>query len=769
MRTSFLFLLAAILIAGSSCRRQNDDQDTGDKVLSWDFPLERPHEGILLGNGTQGLMVWGGGNRLVLTVSRAGFWDHRGSVEFATETTYRLVKWYLQTKNEERLRQVFHMDENSSSPVHPHQIGGGRVNIEFPSEWELIRGDLNLSKGDITLLIRNDEGKERTIRIVQDPESELSFLVLPRILSNSTGIALESAWEFNRETFAQQGISSPVRWKTDFGEGFCQFLPDDKPLALGWKKKEETIIIATALARNAPVMVKEKLETADFHASEKAAISWWKAYWAAVPSISLPDPVLQEIADYGLYKQACTTAPQGVPCTLQGPFMEIYQLPPWSNDYHFNINAEMIYWPALASNRTSHLEPLWKMLWSWMPEMKTNAAHFFENDSALTIPHAVDDRGNIPGVFWTGMIDHASTAWMAQLAWLNYRYTMDRQILDTLALPLMKGAFEGYWSMLDKIPLWGGGYRYSLAVSVSPEFRGSSMDAWGRDASFQLAAVHMLTGILQQAAEIRGEEPDPRWKDVEEHLPMFAVVTGPESPEYPAQQVQRIGLWDGLDLPASHRHHSHLASIYPFSTVDPADTLYAEIIDASIRHWIREGSGNWSGWCIPWASVIHSRTGNSEAAVGWLHYWKEHYTNNGRGTLHDADYPGFSMITSPCWEKTESEMHEIMQLDGGFGALNAVLELLVSNRQGKIYVLPDLHRDWKDLSFTGVLAEGAFLIDAKVENGRITMIRVKSLKGGELKLVPGIRENFLLNGQSFNGEVVRKDMKTGEVLEIRAL
>jgi hypothetical protein len=49
--------------------------------LSWSFPLPRPHCGIALGNGTQGVLVWGD-EFLCLTVARAGFWDHRGGKEF---------------------------------------------------------------------------------------------------------------------------------------------------------------------------------------------------------------------------------------------------------------------------------------------------------------------------------------------------------------------------------------------------------------------------------------------------------------------------------------------------------------------------------------------------------------------------------------------------------------------------------------------------------------------------------------------------------------
>ena len=80
----------------------------------------------------------------------------------------------------------------------------------------------------------------------------------------------------------------------------------------------------------------------------------------------MPNPFLQDIVNYGLYKQAIATPEHGIACSLQGPFNEEYQLPPWSNDYHFNINIEMIYLPSLATNQADHMKPLWDMLMKMM-------------------------------------------------------------------------------------------------------------------------------------------------------------------------------------------------------------------------------------------------------------------------------------------------------------------------------------------------------------------------------------------------------------------
>jgi|GEM_PF-5445620 len=40
-------------------------------IQVWHFPLSRPHTGVVLGNGVQGLMVWGE-ETVCISVGRAG-------------------------------------------------------------------------------------------------------------------------------------------------------------------------------------------------------------------------------------------------------------------------------------------------------------------------------------------------------------------------------------------------------------------------------------------------------------------------------------------------------------------------------------------------------------------------------------------------------------------------------------------------------------------------------------------------------------------------
>ncbi|MCX7003293.1 MAG: hypothetical protein NTV22_08480 [bacterium] len=737
----------------------------GLKTLYWDFPLPRTHTGIVLGNGVQGLMIWGDAT-LNLTVGRAGFWDHRGGHALPARATYPKVRRLLEAGDELGIRALFEMPPaDAARAPRPHQLGGGRLELTFSDGFKPYRAAVYPRAAMIKIELRNADNQVAHVRIRQAVDAELAWVTFDLRRCTTVRVRAVPAWQFLQETLARHGVRPPELWRGAHCGGFCQTLPEDAPLAMAWEQHGGQIVIATALGADAAAVARTRAHTADVPAATRTARVWWTRYWQDVPRLNLPDAALQHAYDYGIYKQACLTPPQGIAATLQGPFMEEYQLPPWSNDYHFNINVEMIYWPCLATNRLEHLQPLWNLLRTWLPAMRANGERFFGAPGALMLPHAVDDRGQVVGAFWAGTIDHACTAWMALLAWLHYRHGMDERVLRETAWPLLVGAFNGFWAMLEEVKE-GGHRRLSLPVSVSPEYNGSGMDAWGRDASFQLAALHAVVAVMPRAAAVLGEKADPRWRAVREQLPPYTVCAVPQHPG-----EQRIALWHGQDLAGSHRHHSHLASMYPFCTIEPLDEQHRAIVARSLNHWTAMGPGAWTGWCLPWAATICARCGLVDAAVTWLQFWKNNFTNVGHGTLHNADFPGCTAwddgaLWQPGFQKVQP-FPEVMQMDAGMGAVTAILELLVQCCGEEIRVLPRLPKGWHTLAFDGIRTEGAFLVGATVEDGRVVEVRVTSLAGAPLRLRHGLRGAWTVDGQIQRGALLVTPTKKNQALRLR--
>ena len=734
------------------------------RTLNWHFPLPRTHTGILLGNGTQGLMVWGV-DSLNITVARAGFWDHRGGNPFETRATFASVRRLLEANDEAGIQTLFGKQEHGVTPGRrPQQIGGGRLELSLGKGWHPVEGRLDTSRAILTVRFTGPRRKSSHIVIRQAMGEEVAWLDLDATAARLVRIKLVPSWDHVAADLTAAGCTPPERWTERNGGGFCQSLPEDDPMAMAWKRDGRRITLATALGPDAAPTVRQRVAAGISPALIRSTEAWWRDYARDVPRLALPDPALQQAYDYGVYKQAGLTTPSGVAAALQGPWMEEYQLPPWSNDYHFNINLEMIYWPCLGTNRLDHLAPLWRMIESWMPRLKRNGEAFFGVPGAIMLPHAVDDRCQVVGQFWAGTIDHACTAWMAQLAWLHYRYSMDERVLRDIAWPLLNGAFNGFRAMLEEVDEEGV-QRLSLPVSVSPEYNASQMNAWGRDSSFQLAALHGTAALLQKAAAVLAQPEDPRWAEVLARVPPYTLIGA-----NPGASRGRIALWKGQDLAESHRHHSHLASIYPFCTIDPLSDTHREIVANSLTHWTCQGAGKWTGWCIPWAAILCARCGLTDAAVTWLHWWQDNFTNLGHGTLHDADFGGTSgmnagAFTTPDFKRTAA-FREIMQMDAGMGAVTAILELLVQCRADGIHVLPGLPKHWRNLSFDGIRTEGAFLVGATVRDGQLSEIRITSLAGGQLNLVHRFTGRWTVNGKRGTGPRLSRHTRPGDRLHL---
>lgn len=511
----------------------------------------------------------------------------------------------------------------------------------------------------------------------------------------------------------------------------------------------------------------EEVSAAGYDKSADQVATWWRNYWEQSATVTLPDPERELLYYLGMYKLAGLSWPGGPAATLQGPWVEEYVMPPWSSDYHFNINVQECYWPAYGGNQLQAFEPLVQMLKSWEPLLRRNARSFVGVQDGLMLPHAVDDRCTCMGGFWTGSVDHGSTAWTGQLLWQVYRHSMDQEFLRETAYPFMKGAMRVYEAMLDD-----DGTHYSLPVSVSPEFGGSGKDAWGRNASFQLANIHFLCEKLSEASELLGVDADQRrkWLDIHARLPLASIRDG------------QIWLWDGQPLSESHRHHSHLSGLYPFDIYDidgepvrvgetPAPRVEGactgeeqrSLVMSSMGKLTDMGMGRWTGWCMPWASILFGRIGNGDMADLILGLYRRLFMNHGYASTHDSQFPGFTVMAGRPL---------IMQIEACLAASAAVMEMLVHVSRGVMTVFPAVPGRWKETSFEGIRTEGAFLVSAWRERGATHKVQIVSEAGAELVLRNPFAGAVRLRRdggmpETISGEILRLETHLGEVLVLK--
>ncbi|MFZ4780284.1 MAG: glycosyl hydrolase family 95 catalytic domain-containing protein, partial [Terrimicrobiaceae bacterium] len=373
---------------------------------TWAFPLTRTHTGIPLGNGRMGALVWGGKRCLNITFGRADFWDHRGGKSWKPEMNYLHLHQLLAAGNEPEIRRIFSEPCLPGHPARPTVLPIGRIELRFPAGSSLVDAELDLHAAILTVrLVSAGKSVRLALELCQDaPLLEircLDGLEIPEVV----GVP---AWEFVGAHLASVSFQPPEKLSGGI-EGWRQKTPADEAISIGWVHDERSRVVRVAAT------IRENLNAVLSGASCAANAAWWKAYWARVPTIDVPDEAYASLLAYGLYKFSGLTRPSGVAATLQGPWIEEYQMPPWSSDYHFNINVQMCYWPTYQAGLFEHLMPLFRMIEQWLPTLRQNAKLFVGIDDGYLLPHAVDDRCGIIGAFWTGTVDHACTAWVARM------------------------------------------------------------------------------------------------------------------------------------------------------------------------------------------------------------------------------------------------------------------------------------------------------------------------------------------------------------------
>ena len=663
--------------------------------VEWIFPRTGTcHEGMAFSDGKTGVLLWGGGETVNLTVGRADLWDHRGGYPWTEEQSYTNIVDAVQKGDVARLSALFRKETPPGEPRNPYMLPLGRAVITI-SGAELKRGELDPYTGTARVWYAKDGG-EQAFDVAMCKEYGGAFAIrFPRSADVSAKSIPATDTGVYEKSLKPLGFMKAVKRDDGARGGFDWKLPADPSVSLDWSLADGVFTLTTRRGAPGCACGGGAVAYEDIEAATKAR---WSKFWSEGAKVRVPDPVLQRVFEYGMYRFGAMTDPDGVPAGLQGPWLEDDRLVPWNGDYHFNINIQECYSPAYRGGHFAHLLPMFRMVLSWRDRLADNARKFAGIDGGYVLPHSVDDRGVCIGGFWTGTIDHGSTAWAADMMWRYVKYSGDAAFLRDGAYDFMKGAMKTYLAMMEERD-----GRLSIPVGPSPEWAGNGLKgAVGRDPSFQLAAAHALARDLIAAAALLGEKPDPAWLDVQKRLPRYnADETG-------------FLLFDGQRFTDCHRHHSHMAGFFPFDTIDMSDPAAKAAADATYATWVSRGTRKWTGWCVPWASVLNTHFGKADEAADLVRKWDRHFCDDGHGSHHNGVRAGFT-----DWNGGLG----VMQMDGQCAATTAILEMLAHETNGKTEFFKGCPAEWEDVSFENLALSDGRRVDGRRLHGKITITR----------------------------------------------
>ncbi len=440
-----------------------------------------------------------------------------------------------------------------------------------------------------------------------------------------------------------------------------------------------------------------------------------------------PDSSFAELFyQFGRYLMISSSRPDNLlPLNSQGIWGDGLDLP-WKCDYKSNINYQMAYWAAEASNLGEMHKPMLRMTQNLVkPGTRTAQAYFGPDTPGWVVGYTTNGWSwTSPGARLTWGVWFGGSAWMCQHLWEHYAYGRDKDYLRSV-YPTLKGASEFWMSQLIE----GTDGMLITSPSSSPEnefvTENGTRGAICEGATMEKSLVRDLLTNTAKAAAVLGLDEEFRRK-VEQTRDR---IRPPQIGKH-GQIMEWGGDWDNPS--DTHRHVSHLFALHPGSEITAHGTpKLAEAAKVTLKHRGDDGTG----WALAWKINFWARLLDGDHAMTLI-------ANQLRSTQELQTVMQGAGGTYPnlfC-------AHPPFQIDGNFGFVSGVNELLLQSHETYIdpkapnedrYVidlLPALPKAWSSGSIHGIRARGGFTFDLEWEKGELTKARITSTGGTHCRL-----------------------------------
>lgn len=714
---------------------------------SWD-------EAMPLGNATVGALVWQRDSSLRLSLDRTDLWDLR-PVDSLSGDNFRFswVKEHIRTKDYLPVQKKLDWPYNMNPA--PSKIPGAA--IEFPLEKIGAPTQVRLYLNNALCEANWADGTQmQTFVHATEPVGWFVFRNLrtpiePSILTpvyNKTkpdgSLDPVSGQDLHRLGYQQGETVREGNRITYHQKGYGDFWYD---VVVCWKQEGETLYgtwsVTSSLSGEKAAEKAEAALQRGLKQDYQAHLEYWDKYWAQ-SSVTLPDSILQKQYQNEMYKFASTTREHSYPISLQAVWTaDNGKLPPWKGDYHHDLNTQLSYWPAYTGNHLTEGMGYLNTLWNQRDTYKRYTRQYFGTEG-MNIPGVCTLTGEPMGGWIQYSMSQTVAAWLAQHFYLHWKYSADRTFLKERAYPFLKDVAIYLEQVSEVTP---EGVR-KLEFSSSPEVFDNSLQAWFSDmTNYDLAMMHFLfKAAAELAHELNLTDESSHWAALEAQLP-----------DYDVDEEGCLTFAKGYPYNESHRHFSHAMAIHPMGLIDWSDGEKSQhIIRATLKRLDEVGPDYWTGYSYSWLANMKARAFDGKGAAQALRTFAECFCL--KNTFHangDQTKSGKSRFT-----------YRPFTLEGNFAFASGIQEMLLQSHTGTIRIFPALPEEWKDVSFEGLRAMGAFLVSAQMEGGEITRVRIYSEKGGMLKIArPGTLKpdkNYTLSGP----DILNIDTQAGEWIEL---
>ncbi|HOU09226.1 MAG TPA: hypothetical protein PLD68_00805 [Clostridiales bacterium] len=309
------------------------------------------------------------------------------------------------------------------------------------------------------------------------------------------------------------------------------------------KRSRFTLYLSIVTSENASNPEAEVVRLLD--AAERAGVAKlrarhareWKRFWNA-SFLSIPDDYLENIWHLNLYYANSSCQGAYPPRFNNGIWGWNRDVSNWV--YYFHWNMQNFIWPLHTANHAELAEPYFH----FRRRSLDNAMTYAKNNQGRAgafYADVADRLGNNVGAHWS---NETPGAQIALLFWKHYRFTLDRRFLETQAWPVMREVARYYASLVVRGS--DGVFRTlrSQAYEGSPVFEEVITDT---------AMIKALMPAAADCAALLGLEDGEtaRWREIGEHMNGFDTVeldSDETETDASGKTVFRHGLGKGCEV-----------------------------------------------------------------------------------------------------------------------------------------------------------------------------------------------------------------------------
>jgi hypothetical protein len=524
--------LLALAMVGAGPESAFDAQ-AGSWAIEWPGRVSRhdlvylspptdPMEGIALGNGDTGALIWCDGSRIICAINKCDLWD------FAPPG--RFHNW----KSEE--------EDKSTTLRHACRL---IIDFQLPVFDEMyltdFQGRLSLADATISIKAVSAFGTVSLRAFIDANTGVLHWRIEQDLRKTGVDVKVErfgsrtfSHWyaQVNRDasigvagtqSFAEKGFIGITQALTNgcFAAG-CRIsgidaaadAPHDNAGRFSFEAGKAAFELTAGVTDPGNgeriSALREKLSAANFENGLNEHSRAWREFWQR-SLMESGDKYLDGLWHVTMYY---ARASQGG----RYPGRFINGLWNWNRDFdawnfYFHWNQQQVYWPLNAAGHPELIESYLRYRFDSLPLARDDAREVFKSTGAV-VSDVTDGAGyNSAGEF----NNHTPVAQIALDFWRQYQYTRDRRFLKERALPYMLDAARFFETLFEK----DSNGRYHAK-------RGTGYEGWIQlhDAVSELACGKALFAAVLAALDEAGEsDPSaPNWKMILENLAPLPLV-----------------------------------------------------------------------------------------------------------------------------------------------------------------------------------------------------------------------------------------------------